>query len=367
MPDSIYDAITATGLAAQFTDRSMREMRVPQALDKMIAAQIAPITTTMDALGISQASGLSGSGTRSMLGDHFIAATTLSSQLSSLGAMLDHSIFNSPVLKPGLMDVGVNQSLALQLEPVSKWLASDLGQNTLGAMTAATLVGNLTTGLLDATFPLELFQTAQAMSTMVATSRALATVSPLSIMSAQSQLTGFYMARAGELRDKFHSPTDDDDEPPLSRLQAVINGSPLANQVLSQVAAAQSLLHEGDGNADDLRRATESVEQTLSDDPDLARNVRNRLDEIEDTFGTSLEIALDLEPVFQFGRLVSRHRRTAAGLLIGFSAGVTRFLVGASAQEELSLTAWESVGTGCVIYGVIAGPPRWSAAGQSRD
>ena len=58
MPDSIYDAIRATGLAAQFTDRSMREMRVPQALDKMIAAQIAPITTTMDALGISQASGL---------------------------------------------------------------------------------------------------------------------------------------------------------------------------------------------------------------------------------------------------------------------------------------------------------------------
>lgn len=102
-----------------------------------------------------------------------------------------------------------------------------------------------------------------------------------------------------------------------------------------------------------LRDQASRVSEALGDNPDMEQALAGPLDEVMDLTGFDDEVLIDLGEALGWWDRIRTHRVSTAGLVLGFTVGLARFVVAGGSPSQLPLDVFESIAYGGGVYMAI--------------
>jgi hypothetical protein len=134
--------------------------------------------------------------------------------------------------------------------------------------------------------------------------------------------------------------------------RAIASDGPLDQAVLGAIESTQT---RGAFGLDfrGLRDEASRVSQALGDNPDMEQALAGPLDEVMDLTGFDDEVLIDLGEALGWWDRIRTHRVSTAGLVLGFTVGLARFVVAGGSPSQLPLNVFESIAYGGGLYMAI--------------
>lgn len=142
--------------------------------------------------------------------------------------------------------------------------------------------------------------------------------------------------------------------------QTVASDSHLDKAVLGAIESTQSKGAFGfDFNG--LNFQASRVSQALEDNPAIEHALAGSLEEVLDMSGLDDETLIDLGESLGWWNRIRTHRVSTAGLVLGFTVGLARFVVAGGAPGQLPLDVFESIAYGGTVYMAIHNSENWAS------
>lgn len=151
-----------------------------------------------------------------------------------------------------------------------------------------------------------------------------------------------FAQEAGTIADRF------------GKLQEVVSGSVRLSSALDDAVSATRVRGGFGFDYRSFAGAAAAVSEILDDDPVLEARIEGPLEAVKDASSFDDELLMDFSEILGWWQALRSHRLSTAGLVLGYTSGLLRYVAGAASGDPSPSNVVESVALGGAIYFAIA-------------
>jgi len=152
------------------------------------------------------------------------------------------------------------------------------------------------------------------------------------------------------LRSRSLVTSDADFLESVRRLNSTLTNKPSAHAAVERAVRAAQELGPFGFNSKSFTNEAIALEKIIDDDPAFASALSNPTQELLSAAHLDDETLLNYGDMLGWWSLLSTHRMSTAGVLLGATVAMVRFAVGAGMGDLGPLTLFDSIATGAAIY-----------------